>query len=145
MGGKCVKCSSTEDLEFDHIDPDQKLYSINAILTRKPQFVMAELSKCQLLCHSCHTDKTLNQRAKFQHGTKMGWMRTKCKCQLCDEQRKQWYLERNAKRRASNGVKGPYSKNPLHGTSARYSRGCRCDECRAANTQKERDRKLKLK
>lgn len=32
---------------------------------------------------------------------------------------------------------------PSHGTTARYQRGCRCDECRGSNTTYERDRRAR--
>lgn len=34
--------------------------------------------------------------------------------------------------------------SPQHGTEYRYRRGCRCDECRAANTDKARRYKARL-
>jgi len=29
LGGKCIKCGSLENLEFDHIDPSSKLFTIS--------------------------------------------------------------------------------------------------------------------
>tara|TARA_B100000131_G_C17801676_1_gene485799 strand:+ start:105 stop:560 length:456 start_codon:yes stop_codon:yes gene_type:complete len=60
LGGKCVVCGTTERLEFDHIDPKNKLFNITRYATGgKPKDVfMEELKKCQLLCYSCHKNKT---------------------------------------------------------------------------------------
>lgn len=41
------------------------------------------------------------------------------------------------------GLKLPVKESPLHGTYYRYSRGCRCPECRAA--QQEHFRQMKLR
>lgn len=34
LGGKCVRCGATEDLEFDHIDPSTKVFAVMAGLSR---------------------------------------------------------------------------------------------------------------
>jgi 5-methylcytosine-specific restriction endonuclease McrA len=58
-GGKCVSCGSTDRLEFDHIDPDTKLYAIGKLWSRNKGEVDAEVDKCQLLCYDCHLVKTM--------------------------------------------------------------------------------------
>ena len=58
MGGKCVKCGATEHLQFDHINPSEKSYNISNNLHRKD--LDEELAKCQLLCSTCHLEKTKN-------------------------------------------------------------------------------------
>jgi len=60
LGGKCVICGVTENLEFDHIDPKIKLFNPTTYVTGgKPKdLVMEEFKKCQLLCHDCHKNKT---------------------------------------------------------------------------------------
>lgn len=58
LGGQCKSCGTTDDLEFDHIDPDQKEYSIAKIFTSGSEGkVQAEVAKCQLLCTDCHKKK----------------------------------------------------------------------------------------
>ena len=58
MGGKCVICGATENLQFDHINPLEKSYNISTNFFR--QDVDEELNKCQLLCPTCHMEKTKN-------------------------------------------------------------------------------------
>lgn len=58
LGGVCVECGDTNDLVFDHIDPETKEYSIAKIMCHRWDKVKAELDKCQLLCKICNTEKT---------------------------------------------------------------------------------------
>ena len=65
LGGKCVECGCTETLEFDHIDPSTKSFNIAAGYTKPKKVLDEELAKCQLLCVSCHREKT-KKDAKFR-------------------------------------------------------------------------------
>ena len=56
LGGKCVSCGTTENLQFDHIDPTTKSFSIGKRYRCKDVF--EEIKKCQLLCCDCHWKKT---------------------------------------------------------------------------------------
>lgn len=59
LGGVCVECGTNERLEFDHIDPLSKEYSVAKILSGGSEAKVAtEMAKCQLLCHDCHKDKS---------------------------------------------------------------------------------------
>jgi 5-methylcytosine-specific restriction endonuclease McrA len=59
LGGVCVKCGTTERLEFDHIDPTSKIEEPYKVLMQWPEDrIASELSKCQLLCRSCHSKKS---------------------------------------------------------------------------------------
>jgi 5-methylcytosine-specific restriction endonuclease McrA len=58
LGGHCAWCGSTEDLEFDHIDPATKLFAIASGLDRPRAQLLAEVAKCQLLCAPHHREKT---------------------------------------------------------------------------------------
>ena len=66
LGGICVWCGSTEQLEFDHIDDALKLDNICRVYRKhKTQDFWDEVNKCQLLCKSCHNNKnTAMRRAK---------------------------------------------------------------------------------
>jgi hypothetical protein len=139
LGGKCVKCDTTENLEFDHINPVEKTYEINKIINRKENFVLLELAKCQLLCEVCHLEKTVSEKTPSSHGSMRTWMHKKCQCVTCMKSKQKYYIVRNERRRKkTKGARGPYSKDPSHGTSAKYKRGCKCELCRKANAEKAR-------
>ena len=43
LGGKCERCDETENLEFDHIDPESKEFNISGAALDKPwQVLVAE-------------------------------------------------------------------------------------------------------
>jgi len=93
LGDKCVKCGSTDNLEFDHIDPTTKHYCISEILAFRMEKLLAELSKCQLLCTDCHREKTSNWHKTYfahnrnfsphVHGTARTYHELKCHCEPC--------------------------------------------------------------
>lgn len=58
LGGKCVECGTTKRLQFDHIDPRTKSFTIAAKLTSSIEVLYEEVDKCQLLCPDCHLEKT---------------------------------------------------------------------------------------
>lgn len=58
LGGRCKVCGSLEKLEFHHVDPDEKNNSITSMLGLSKERLVAELDKCELLCHDCHWGKT---------------------------------------------------------------------------------------
>jgi hypothetical protein len=82
MGGKCVKCGKTSDLEFDHINPEDKSFNIGKKLnSANMDVIRAESLKCQLLCVPCHKEKTIKASSVGHGGGKTG-MRN-CRCTLC--------------------------------------------------------------
>ena len=59
LGGRCVECSATDRLQFDHIDPRSKSFKIaDKIAQYAWPRIMAEIAKCQLLCFDCHVEKS---------------------------------------------------------------------------------------
>ncbi len=76
----------------------------------------------------------------WTHGGWYAWMTKKCQCDECATARRAWYDQRNKTRREGAG-RGPYRKRGEyeHGTRTMYRMGCRCDGCRADNTQRARD------
>ena len=59
LGGKCVGCSTTKNLQFDHIDRKQKEFTIGKSLDYSLENkLIPEAKKCQLLCKKCHQIKT---------------------------------------------------------------------------------------
>lgn len=97
LGGVCVKCGTTEDLQFDHIKPSDKTLDIKRNVTLES--IKAEVDKCQLLCKTHHLEKTISEKKPYTHGTIYAWMRVKCKCDTCAKAKRVWYDKRNAKRR----------------------------------------------
>lgn len=81
LGGKCVDCSSTEMLQFDHVDSWTKTYEISNIILHGDQKLYSELQKCVLRCHSCHKNKTHYERS-VSHGGGLSGMKN-CKCIPC--------------------------------------------------------------
>lgn len=113
LGGSCVKCGTTRDLEFDHVDPTTKKFAISAAITRYGAGHVdteEELKKCQLLCRKHHREKTTLEERKqrhFTHGTIYAFMRRHCVCQICLTAKWKWNDKRNAVRRT--GKRKPYN------------------------------------
>ena len=83
LGGKCVVCGATEQLEIDHIDPATKEFELTKSNTYSRKKVMEELAKCQLLCKTCHLEKTKRENPKtVGHGEGLTGKRN-CRCELC--------------------------------------------------------------
>jgi 5-methylcytosine-specific restriction endonuclease McrA len=61
LGDECAQCGSTDRMEFDHIDPADKVAGITELWANW-RSLLVELQKCQLLCHGCHWEKTLRER-----------------------------------------------------------------------------------
>ena len=61
LGGKCVKCGTIHNLQFDHIKREGKKYEISSRVNNKFDNLKEELDKCQLLCAPCHLDKTAKE------------------------------------------------------------------------------------
>ena len=90
----------TEDLEFDHIDSVTKSFEISVGIANcySRARLQVELLKCQLLCKSCHHQKSIDYgdiRTVEHGGGKSG--KHDCKCDPC-HLKKNEYL-RNLKRR----------------------------------------------
>ena len=64
-GGKCEICGYNkvlEALEFHHIDPTQKEFTISAGVNKSWISIQPELDKCMLLCANCHREIHTNER-----------------------------------------------------------------------------------
>ncbi len=83
LGGKCVRCGTTENLEFDHIDPSTKVFAISAELSKAWDALVEEASKCQLLFRTCHVAKGAEDRSEPKHGTCHVYWYWNCRCDLC--------------------------------------------------------------
>lgn len=137
-GGCCVRCGSTEDLEMDHIDRSAKTMQFQDCVTANwiREDVAEEMLNMQLLCNGCHIEKTAKENKGFEHGTIYAWMKKKCECEVCSDAKRKWHDDRNERRRQPDGPRGPYGLPAEHGTQKRYKRGCKCPDCRAANSKK---------
>lgn len=67
--GPCVKCGSYNNLEVDHVNPEEKEYNISQIWSRKEEIRDKELAKCQVLCHDCHKEKSKKDLSLSLSGT----------------------------------------------------------------------------
>lgn len=101
LGGKCIKCGTQDNLQFDHINPATKLYTIANVWNYRKEILDIEISKCQLLCEKCHEEKTLNDlgrvSAKNTHGTLSSYKY--CRCDLCKQVKADHYKQWRAKRK----------------------------------------------
>lgn len=90
LGGKCVGCETTENLQFDHTDRETMLFRISQFLGMNFEELKIELDKCQLLCTDCHKKKTREELVEaglwdkeIPHGTVNGYMNYSCRCADC--------------------------------------------------------------
>ena len=90
MGGKCAACGSLRDLEFDHINPADKEFTVTSTVGISQEKFDAELKKCQLLCKECHKKK---HSARENHGTLSCYRY--CKCELCKQAKRDYANEYN--------------------------------------------------
>lgn len=89
LGGRCVDCGVTENLEFDHIDPKTKLFTLSKGWNRPEKEFWAEVRKCVLRCRPCHSERSW-ERASVPHGGGASGRRN-CSCAAC-RQRKREYM-----------------------------------------------------
>lgn len=105
LGGKCVKCGATERLDFDHVDPSTKSFTIGRKTSCSEKLFEEELAKCQLLCKTCHEEKSLTDRetvsAKSSHGTLSSYRY--CKCDVCKAAKAKYSKEWKARNKLLKG------------------------------------------
>ena len=55
--GECENCGTTENLEWDHIDPSTKVANVGAMVgcCFSREAIIAEIAKCRILCGHCNT------------------------------------------------------------------------------------------
>lgn len=92
LGGKCVKCGSTEHLHVDHMDHLNKSFTISENWGRSWDVLEQELKKCQLLCKDHHLEKSKEEgsfakgwtnQPRQKHGTAWSYIKYKCRCDDC--------------------------------------------------------------
>jgi len=86
MGEVCSKCGTVENLEFDHINADRKgdKNLLSQLWASKWDRILTELEKCQLLCKSCHSLKSIYDAGlePAEHGSNSMY-RKRCRCDDC--------------------------------------------------------------
>lgn len=98
LGGQCQRCGGTENLELDHIDPLTKKHDIAKILASCSKAAyLAEVALCQLLCSSCHTEKS-SAESSVPHGGGVSGKRN-CKCEACRVRKNQYMRDYKKARR----------------------------------------------
>lgn len=137
LGGVCVICGTTDQLELDHIDRTTKSFEISKIWNSVPGLFWEEVRKCQLLCDPCHNLKTLDEKgqkpARGTHGTLSAYRY--CRCQTCLDAMAEY--NRNNRVRWRRPGLTPRTA-PQHGEQRMYRVGCRCDICKGGNTSRHR-------
>lgn len=86
--GPCAKCGSNDRLEVDHVDFSQKSMNVSAVWGMSPKNPkrIAELAKCQVLCHPCHLEKTyVMDFPPVPHGVNSRYTKHKCRCPECTD------------------------------------------------------------
>lgn len=94
LGGKCENCNSTEELQFDHLNPNEKQFIIGKFIDKSDINLLDEVNKCQLLCKKCHHQKTLEKQEYGKlsdHGTIWRYKKYKCRCDLCTKAMSDYY------------------------------------------------------
>ena len=77
----CVQCGSDSNIEFDHIDPSTKEFSVMLRWTSPLSVLLPEIEKCQPLCATCHKEKS-SRDGSVDHGSGRSGKRN-CKCGPC--------------------------------------------------------------
>lgn len=101
LGGICVECGTSYNLEFDHIVAEDKEFDIARILSSHSKAkIEYEMAKCQLLCKECHLEKSLleGDLPTVEHGAGVSGKRN-CRCDLCRQKKSEY----NRNYRAING------------------------------------------
>jgi 5-methylcytosine-specific restriction endonuclease McrA len=99
-GKVCVICGGTTRLQLDHRDPSTKDKLLRALHTNNfwswsSERRDKELVKCQVLCKSCHLQKTSKERRdSVVHGSGKMYQ-DGCRCNQCTE----WKRQSNSKYR----------------------------------------------
>jgi len=66
----CVYCGKIREeynMQFDHIDPKDKIKQISGLKNYKTQTLLDELKKCQVVCALCHRIKSLDEQLEGKY------------------------------------------------------------------------------
>lgn len=95
LGNKCSKCGDIEGpFHLDHIDASKKTMRAADVHSTNDKKVKEEVKNLQLLCVTCHKDKTHEAWdygvPKPRHGTYWMYYKHKCRCDACTEAYKEY-------------------------------------------------------
>lgn len=117
FGNACMRCGynkSRRVLSFHHRDPSQKKFIISGNHSRKFEILVEEAKKCDILCANCHLE-------------------------LHDEEYIDYWNKAEALKLADPKVIARRNNEIVHGTYyGYYHKGCRCEQCKAANANKNK-------
>lgn len=78
LGGICVVCSVSKNLDIHHVDPENKSFDISKNWGRPWEDIKTELSKCELRCKEHHIEIH-----EAKHGTISRYRGWRCRCYEC--------------------------------------------------------------
>lgn len=96
-------CGSGEALEFDHVDPESKLFPLTVGFSKYSlERLKEEARKCQLLCETHHAAKTRvdlggkvpANKGRISHGKSYAARTLQCPCDPCAGFRRKFNKER---------------------------------------------------
>ncbi len=98
LGGKCARCGSKKDLQFDHINSSKKKLRMADIHSVSDARLQEELKNVQILCRECHHEKSHEawdfNAPEPKHGTYWMYRKHGCRCPKCvkayQKKQKQW-------------------------------------------------------
>ena len=97
LGYSCAECGRETDLEFDHIDPETKEFSVMQRWSATLDELLPEIRKCQLLCTDCHLKKSAKDSSVPHGGGRSG--RRNCPCDLCKARKREYMREYKSKKK----------------------------------------------
>lgn len=102
LGGVCIDCGTTEELELDHAIAADKSFPIGTMWSISEVRFQAELAKCVLRCHPHHVEKSLREGdiPSVEHGGGVSG-RKNCPCELCRAKKAEYNREYKRKRAAA--------------------------------------------
>lgn len=92
-GKVCTDCGSIKNLLIHHLDPNTK--ESHRIWSWSEERRNRELSKCIVLCGSCHQKR----HRPVTHGSRIMFQNYGCRCELCKEGYRKYWREYRAKKR----------------------------------------------
>jgi len=63
----CTDCQGWFEpcqMDFDHLNPKEKLFQIGQRITRPIKDILLEMAKCELVCSNCHKLRTAQRRIR---------------------------------------------------------------------------------